>query len=80
MLPVIPRDILMQPPHDQSQRREHLHCSACHGLATIPELGATLLAAAGDTVAVRLCYGAAFKIREESYGPENHQSVGQLYA
>jgi hypothetical protein len=77
---MMPRDILMHAPHDQSQRRERLHCSVRHGLATIPDLGATLLAAAGDTVAVRLCYGAAFKIREESYGPENHQSVGQFYA
>jgi hypothetical protein len=75
------RDILMHALCDQSQRREHSHDTACHGLATILELGATLITTAGDTVVVRLCYGAIFKKPGRNpHGPENHQSVGQLYA
>jgi hypothetical protein len=70
------RDILMHAPRDQSQRRERLQGEACHGLAMIPDLGATLMTAAGDTAAVRLCYGAAFKKPGRNpHGPENHQSL-----
>src|SRR5438270_13076709 len=61
LTPMMPRDIVMQAACDQSHRRERPHDAACHGPATIPDSGATLMAAARDTAAVRLCYCAAFK-------------------
>src|SRR4051812_4121393 len=66
LLPMMLRDILMHAPCDQSQRRERSHSAACHGLAMIPDLGATLRATAGDTAAVPLCYGSGLQTWEET--------------